>query len=377
MEFPSDKSLYEIEGGSDLELWDSDLHPAYSDIFKNDGDLSDWNSPFMSARHVVVNDRLMTDAVLGQAPIKTEHSYSLACEGYRPDSPSCIKKVDDVDEDYFPAISMNTASGRCKEIDSGSESALSEISIKDEPLSSPGSPESCPMSPDSSDSYVIHHKRKASQKIYGQSVLKKPKLLLSPGVYSGHDRTHMAKLSIKVESGSGSGFSLPPTPPSSTSSDSESIPSEAADVRRNSRLYLASSSRQPIHTPLISNQPKGSTGILMLTEEEKRTLMAEGYPVPTRLPLTKQEEKSLKKIRRKIKNKISAQESRRKKKEYMDTLERKVETLESENSQYRKRLDLLEEDNTSLMAQLRKIQAELRRHDSTAFSHVMSRCGIK
>lgn len=80
--------------------------------------------------------------------------------------------------------------------------------------------------------------------------------------------------------------------------------------------------------------------------------MAEGYPVPTKLPLTKAEEKALKKIRRKIKNKvavqevgfgvsrstcsfktngiktciccqISAQESRRKKKEYMDTLEKK------------------------------------------------------
>lgn len=95
----------------------------------------------------------------------------------------------------------------------------------------------------------------------------------------------------------------------------------------------------------------------MLTEEEKRTLLAEGYPIPTRLPLTKAEEKSLKKIRRKIKNKISAQESRRKKKEYMDALERKVEILQSENSEYRKKIENLEDNNDSLLTQLNKLQA--------------------
>lgn len=59
--------------------------------------------------------------------------------------------------------------------------------------------------------------------------------------------------------------------------------------------------------------------------------------------------------------KISAQESRRKKKEYMDTLERKVETLQSENAQYKKRVDTLEDDNASLLSQLQKLQATIAR----------------
>jgi cyclic AMP-responsive element-binding protein 3 len=43
---------------------------------------------------------------------------------------------------------------------------------------------------------------------------------------------------------------------------------------------------------------------LLLTDEELKLMKQEGYQIPTKLPLSKTEEKILKKIRRKIKNKV-------------------------------------------------------------------------
>ncbi|XP_076153088.1 cyclic AMP-responsive element-binding protein 3-like protein 2 [Alosa pseudoharengus] len=158
---------------------------------------------------------------------------------------------------------------------------------------------------------------------------------------------------------------MPPTPPSSHGSDSEGSQSPvhpcAPASPTQSPAVLKVAPRAPSslsNSPLLTAPHKlQGSGPLMLTEEERRTLIAEGYPVPTKLPLTKAEEKALKKIRRKIKNKISAQESRRKKKEYMDALEKKVETCSNENSELRRKVENLECTNKSLLQQLHSLQA--------------------
>ncbi|XP_068612317.1 cyclic AMP-responsive element-binding protein 3-like protein 1 [Brachionichthys hirsutus] len=163
---------------------------------------------------------------------------------------------------------------------------------------------------------------------------------------------------------------LPPTPPSSSHGDSDgSLPPSSPHLllppsspppqhRQGGRASSSSSSLAISSSPLLTAPHKllGS-GPLMLTEEEKRTLVAEGYPVPNKLPLTKGEEKALKRIRRKIKNKISAQESRRKKKEYVECLEKKVESYTSENGDLWRKVENLETANRSLLQRLQKLQS--------------------
>ncbi|XP_006159872.1 cyclic AMP-responsive element-binding protein 3-like protein 4 isoform X2 [Tupaia chinensis] len=95
---------------------------------------------------------------------------------------------------------------------------------------------------------------------------------------------------------------------------------------------------------------------LFLTEEEKRLLRQEGVSLPSHLPLTKAEERILKKVRRKIRNKQSAQDSRRRKKEYIDGLESRVAACSAQNQELQEKVRELERHNTSLVGQLRQLQ---------------------
>lgn len=112
-------------------------------------------------------------------------------------------------------------------------------------------------------------------------------------------------------------------------------------------------------TPLRVEETAAAQEIsrLMLTEEEKRLLEKEGLTLPSTLPLTKVEEQVLKRVRRKIRNKRAAQESRKKKKVYVGGLESRVLKYTAQNQELQNKVQLLEEQNLSLLEQLRRLQA--------------------
>ncbi|CAM9201299.1 unnamed protein product [Lampetra planeri] len=96
---------------------------------------------------------------------------------------------------------------------------------------------------------------------------------------------------------------------------------------------------------------------LQLTEEEQKLLTQEGVSLPNNLPLTKAEERILKKVRRKIRNKQSAQDSRRRRKEYIDGLESRAAACSAQNKELRRTVEQLEKHNMSLINQLRQLQS--------------------
>lgn len=105
-----------------------------------------------------------------------------------------------------------------------------------------------------------------------------------------------------------------------------------------------------------------ATFLADLTKEERDLLREEGVHIPADgTTLTKAEERLVKKVRRKIKNKMSAQESRKKKKEYVDGLEARVEQCTKVNVGLRGKINSLEADNKSLLEQLKDLQKQVQK----------------
>lgn len=100
---------------------------------------------------------------------------------------------------------------------------------------------------------------------------------------------------------------------------------------------------------------------LQLTEEEQKLLDQEGVTLPSNMPLTKAEERILKRVRRKIRNKQSAQDSRRRRKEYIDALENRAAACSAQNKELQRTVEQLEKNNMSLLAQLRQLQSLIKR----------------
>ncbi|XP_032990313.1 cyclic AMP-responsive element-binding protein 3-like protein 3 isoform X2 [Rhinolophus ferrumequinum] len=121
--------------------------------------------------------------------------------------------------------------------------------------------------------------------------------------------------------------------------------------------HIGDQQQHHLAAPHLLRPGTGHCQELVLTEDEKKLLAKEGITLPTQLPLTKYEERVLKKIRRKIRNKQSAQESRKKKKEYIDGLETRMSAYTAQNQELQRKVLHLEKQNLSLLEQLKKLQA--------------------
>ncbi|CAH8587656.1 unnamed protein product [Schistosoma rodhaini] len=105
---------------------------------------------------------------------------------------------------------------------------------------------------------------------------------------------------------------------------------------------------------LLNNKPGEC---VKLTSEECKMLQQIGCHLPIKFPLSQTDEKAIRTVRRKIRNKLSAQASRAKRQKYVTDLEHRYSMCTEEIKQLRRQVYELEEDKRSLTLHLRKLRS--------------------
>lgn len=88
---------------------------------------------------------------------------------------------------------------------------------------------------------------------------------------------------------------------------------------------------------------------VQLSTEEIKMLRAMGVQMPARFPLNQVQERALRTVRRKIRNKLSAQASRARRQEYVADLEYRVQLSDKENERLRRQVAHLQNDKRCVM----------------------------
>ncbi|XP_053910416.1 cyclic AMP-responsive element-binding protein 3 isoform X3 [Cuculus canorus] len=120
-----------------------------------------------------------------------------------------------------------------------------------------------------------------------------------------------------------------------------------------------------------------------LAEEERQLLEKEGVALPSCLPLTRAEEQLLKKVHSRIRKKQSAQNSRCRRRMYVDGLEYRGAACTAQNHRLAKKVQLLTKQNMLLLKRLQELQALVRKSTTKTMTRraytmvvVLSFCSI-
>jgi hypothetical protein len=158
----------------------------------------------------------------------------------------------------------------------------------------------------------------------------------------------------------------------SDDSGDRSSPNDNSSFFDFSFMSSANSSTLPFTLQDTNRGIKTKSHKLILSDEEKKLLAREGISLPTDLPLTKDEERALKTVRRKIRNKVSAKVSRKRKQEYVEGLEKRVKICTMQNRQLQQKVEKLEKQNQSFLAQLKKLHAMIGSSGGVSFMRGVS-----